>query len=92
TDWCESKTYVAICPTCGSACQSIEVPGEALKCSDCRALIPKECFLLYVTPAAFRTDFVPKDELDEFERMSLRTVATVLREGEDLDCGALKVR
>ena len=36
-----------------------------------------------MTPAAFRTDFVPKDELDEFERMSLRTVATVLREGED---------
>ncbi|WP_447801912.1 DEAD/DEAH box helicase [Pseudomonas serbica] len=92
TDWCESRTHVAICPNCGSAQQSKHAPEDPLNCDDCHAPIPPEIFLLYVTPASFRTDFVPKDELDEFERMSLRTMATVLHEGDRVDCGALTVR
>jgi len=92
TDWSESQTYVAICPACGSASQSKQAPEGPLACNDCQAPIPKESFLHYVTPAAFRTDFLPKDELDEFERMSLRTVATVLREGDCFNYGALTVR
>ncbi|MEA3234098.1 DEAD/DEAH box helicase [Pseudomonas mosselii] len=92
TDWCESQTYVAICPACGSARQSKQAPEDPLDCDDCHAPIPQEDFLCYVTPAAFRTDFVPKDELDEFQRMSLRTMATVLHEGDRVECGTLAVR
>lgn len=92
TDWCESKKYVAICPNCGSAQQSKEATEVPLDCDDCHVPIPPEAFLFYVTPAAFRTDFIPKDELDEFERMSLRTMATVLHEGDRVTCDALTVR
>ncbi|HYG91822.1 MAG TPA: DEAD/DEAH box helicase [Azospirillum sp.] len=90
--WLEAKTYVALCPSCGSAKRDEKQPTTALECDDCQAPIPAEAFRLYVTPAAFRTDFLPKTDLDEVGRMAFRTVATVLREGERIDCGHMAVR
>jgi len=92
SDWLESMTYVALCPSCGSAKHDDELPIGAPQCDDCHESIPIEAFRLYVTPAAFRTDFLPKTDQDVVGRMAFRTFATVLREGELVKCGQLSVR
>lgn len=92
SEWDESRTHVALCPSCGSAKHLDEAPKGQLRCDDCHEDIPAEEFKLYVTPTAFRTDFEPKDDLDEFSRMAVRTVATVAHDGEPLDCGPVIVR
>jgi DEAD/DEAH box helicase/Helicase conserved C-terminal domain len=92
SDWDESRTHVALCLSCGSAKHLDEAPEESLPCDDCHENIPADEFKLYVTPTAFRTDFEPKDDLDEFSRMAVRTVATVAHDGEPLDCGPIVVR
>ncbi len=64
-----------------------------LPCEDCRNDIPVECFLDYVTPSAFRTDFRPeRNDLDTVGRMATRTVATVLHDGAEVDSGNVRVR
>jgi hypothetical protein len=92
SSWDESRTHVALCPSCGSAKHLDEAPGESLPCDDCHENIPADVFKPYVTPTAFRTDFEPKEDLDEFSRMAIRTVATVAHDGEPLDCGPMIVR
>ncbi|MEG8038742.1 hypothetical protein QP166_05040 [Sphingomonas sp. LR60] len=68
-------------------------PIGALPCEDCRADIPADAFLDYVTPSAFRTDFRPeRNDLDTIGRMSTRTVATLLHGGETADIGNVRVR
>jgi hypothetical protein len=91
--WAESTHYVALCQACGSARYSLEPPAEALECEDCRTAIPPAAFSRYVTPAGFRTDFRAEDnDLDTIGRMSVTTVATVLREGEIAVHGNLVLR
>ncbi|MEC4723429.1 DEAD/DEAH box helicase [Noviherbaspirillum sp. CPCC 100848] len=90
--WIESESYVALCQECGSAKYAERKPSTSLECDDCHEPIATEDFGLYVTPAGFRTDFRPKADLDEIGRMSVRTVATVLREGEPVACGNVTVR
>lgn len=91
--WRESEHNVALCPQCGSARYAVGRPAEPLECEDCRSQIPAECFLDYVTPAAFRTDFRPeKNDLDTVGRMATRTVATVLHGGSQADAGNVRVR
>lgn len=90
--WDESRAYVALCPSCGSAKHQDTVPDVSVTCDDCHGSIPAEDFKLYVTPTAFRTDFEPKDDLDEFSRMAVRTVATVAHDGYPLECGPVIVR
>ncbi|WP_324291769.1 helicase-related protein [Cupriavidus sp. D39] len=92
SNWLESKTYVALCPSCGSAKHDESEPATVLNCDDCHEEIPPEEFHLYVTPTAFRTDFQPRTNLDEVGRMAFRTVATVLREGERVAYGKMAVR
>lgn len=91
--WRESDHHVALCPMCGSARYSVDQPIEALACEDCLADIPSDYFLLYITPAAFRTDFRPeRNDLDTIGRMATRTVATVLHHGEMVEAGNVRVR
>ncbi|EHR1568133.1 DEAD/DEAH box helicase [Salmonella enterica] len=90
--WEESSHYVAICQSCGSAKLEQNQPAKNINCEDCDTPISPDEFELYVTPAAFRTDFEPKDDMDSFTRMSLKTTATVLHKGVPEDCGPFKVR
>lgn len=89
--WVESEHQVALCAACGSAKYSLDRPDQTEACDDCGAEIQPDAFSDYITPAAFRTDFKASD-LDSVGRMSVRTVATVLRDGEPVDFGALRVR
>jgi Lhr-like helicase len=91
--WEDSKHTVALCPACGSAKYSIERPQTLVQCDDCGATIEPAQFSDYVTPAAFRTDFRPSEsDLDTVGRMAVRTVATVLHDGERVDSGHLRIR
>ncbi|HHC4785182.1 TPA: DEAD/DEAH box helicase [Escherichia albertii] len=90
--WLESSHYVAICPACGSAKLEQSQPDSDINCKDCDTPISPDEFELYITPAAFRTDFEPKDEMDSFTRMSLKTTATVLHTGASESCGSFIVR
>ncbi|MEP8757861.1 DEAD/DEAH box helicase [Enterobacter hormaechei] len=90
--WQESCSHVAICPACGSAKLELHKPGSDINCEDCRAPISPDEFRLYITPAAFRTDFKPKDDIDSFIRMSLKTTATVLHEGIPTKCDSFTVQ
>ncbi|AOI89852.1 DEAD/DEAH box helicase [Burkholderia pseudomultivorans] len=92
SNWKESTSYIAFCRECGSAKHSDHMPASAIACDDCHREIDAEDFHTYVTPAAFRTDFKPKSEVDDIGRMAVRTVATVLHEGERVDCGGISVR
>lgn len=91
SNWVESEHSVALCGACGSAKYSLEKPAGTSSCDDCGADVETGDFADYVTPAAFRTDFRESD-LDSVGRMAVRTVATVLRDGEPVDSGALRVR
>ncbi|EGH8507388.1 DEAD/DEAH box helicase [Salmonella enterica] len=90
--WKESSHYVAICQSCGSAKLEQNQPVNNINCEDCDTPIGPDEFELYITPAAFRTDFEPKDDMDSFTRMSLKTTATVLHKGIPEDCGPFNVR
>lgn len=93
SDWIETEHRVALCPACGSARYSSERPQSACPCEDCGTDIEPDEFRNYVTPAAFRTDFHPSEnDLDAVGRMAVRTVATVLHEGEAVDTYGLRVR
>ncbi len=91
SSWIESEHNVALCGACGSAKYSLDRPTEISTCDDCGADIGADEFSDYITPAAFRTDFRESD-LDSVGRMAVRTVATVLRDGEPVDAGGLRVR
>ncbi|EBO9260835.1 helicase [Salmonella enterica subsp. enterica] len=90
--WDESSHYVATCQSCGSAKLEQNKPVKMINCEDCDTPISSDKFELYITPAAFRTDFEPKDDMDSFTRMSLKTTATVLHKGIPENCGPFKVR
>ncbi|WP_313080107.1 helicase-related protein, partial [Atlantibacter sp.] len=90
--WLESCSHVAICPACGSAKLEPSQPDNDINCEDCGAPINPSEFKLYITPAAFRTDFEPKDDIDSFTRMSLKTTATVLHKGTSEDYDSFIVR
>ncbi|WP_217470431.1 DEAD/DEAH box helicase [Photorhabdus akhurstii] len=90
--WQESCRYVAICSACGSAKLEQNQPDNDINCEDCDTPISSDEFRLYITPAAFRTDFEPKDDMDSFTRMSLKTTATVLHKGTPENCGSFIVR
>lgn len=90
--WQESCSHVAICPACGSAKLELHKPDSDINCEDCRTPISPDEFRLYITPAAFRTDFKPKDDIDSFIRMSLKTTATVLHEGVPTKCDSFTVQ
>lgn len=93
SSWRESVHHVALCPQCGSARYSMDRPVATLACEDCGADIPEDTFLLYVTPAAFRTDFRPeRNDLDTIGRMATRTVATVLHRGAIVEEGNIRIR
>lgn len=91
SSWIESEHNVAICGACGSAKYSLDKPTAITTCDDCGANVEAEEFSNYITPAAFRTDFKESD-LDSVGRMAVRTVATVLRDGEPVDVKGLRVR
>lgn len=91
SSWVESEHNVAMCGACGSAKYSLDKPTGTSSCDDCGADVEADDFSDYVTPAAFRTDF-RESELDSVGRMAVRTVATVLRDGEPVDSGGLRVR
>jgi ribosomal protein L37AE/L43A len=93
SSWRESDHFVALCRQCGSARYSVEPPLDPLECEDCGSAIEAEHFLLYVTPAAFRTDFRPeRNDLDTIGRMATRTVATVLHHGEIREVDNVRIR
>ena len=89
--WYESETHVALCPTCGSARRSNDLPRAVLSCDDCHQAIPPSEFKRYFTPAGFRSDFNPKDDEEDVGRMSVRSVATLVREGQRLKHGNITV-
>jgi Lhr-like helicase len=91
SNWKESTSYIAICGACGSAKHSDNMPASPIACDDCHSDINPDDFHLYVTPAAFRTDFKPQNEVDDIGRMAVRTVATILHEGERVSCGGISV-
>jgi hypothetical protein len=84
---------VALCPACGSAKYSQRRPHDPQACDDCGIEIGPDQFADYVTPAAFRTDFSPSGaDLDAVGRMAVRTVATVLHNGDPVEAGHLRLR
>jgi hypothetical protein len=89
--WWESQSYVALCAACGAAKYLDERPVEETSCEDCRGSIPAEAFNRYVTPAAFRTDFIPSSG-EEMSKASQKTVATVLELGVPVERGNMVVR
>ncbi|MBO3275200.1 DEAD/DEAH box helicase [Pseudomonas schmalbachii] len=89
--WYETETNVALCPACGSATRRDALPQVPLPCSDCQAEILPSDFKPYVTPAGFRTDFTPKNDEEDAGRMSVRSMATLVREGERLSHGNVTV-
>lgn len=90
--WLESCSHVAVCPACGSAKLELHKPENNINCEDCCTPISPDEFRLYITPAAFRTDFKPKDDMENFIRMSLKTTATVLHEGVPTKCDSFTVQ
>lgn len=90
--WREAETFVGICQSCGSAKQEDARPTADVVCDDCHSSIVPDNFGAYVTPAAFRTDFRPTSDSDDIGRMSSLTIATVLKEGTPVECGATVVR
>lgn len=90
--WFESSCYVATCPECGSAKLEHNQPVSEINCTDCTNPIGSDEFKLYVTPTAFRTDFNPKDDIEGFSRMSLKTTATVLNNGEKTKFDSIGIR
>lgn len=92
SNWYGDEAYVAWCPSCGSAKHRVERPTSDLPCDDCGGGIEPPNFRRYLTPNAFRTDFIPEDnDLDDVGQMALRTVATVLHEGQPVDQGSVRV-
>lgn len=89
--WYETETHVALCPACGSATRSDALPQAALPCDDCHEEIQPSEFKPYVVPAGFRTDFNPKNDEEDAGRMSVRSMATLVHEGERLKHGNVTV-
>ncbi|WP_445006109.1 DEAD/DEAH box helicase [Halomonas mongoliensis] len=60
-EWWVDKTSMADCPHCG-ALNRVDDNNEVKKisCLDCGQSIPVELLDTYFSPAAFRTDFIPK--------------------------------
>jgi hypothetical protein len=91
-DWFGDQAYVAWCATCGAAKHRAEQPRARLECDDCAAEIQPEEFYRYLSPNAFRTDFKPEaNDLDDVGQMAIRTIATVLHEGDPTDAGRVRV-
>jgi hypothetical protein len=91
-DWFGDEAYVAWCPTCGAAKHRAEEPRARLECDDCAGEIQSGDFHRYLTPNAFRTDFKPEaNDLDDVGQMAIRTIATVLHEGDPADAGSVRV-
>lgn len=91
SNWIDSEHHVALCQACGSAKYNQDRPDSSFSCDDCDAEIPADCFTNYITPAAFRTEYRPT-EVDNVGRMAVRTVATVLKDGDPVAVGPLCVR
>lgn len=93
SDWRESEHFIALCTQCGSASYAVSRPDTPPPCDDCGSSIAPDTFRIYITPAAFRTDFWPeRNDLETVGRMATRTVATVLHDGEIADMGNVRVR
>jgi len=89
--WFESETHVAICSACGSATRRDVLPNSSLPCDDCHEVILPDAFKPYIVPAGFRTDFNPKNDEEDIGRMSVRSMATLVHEGERLEHGGVTV-
>jgi Lhr-like helicase len=91
-DWFGDEAYVAWCATCGAAKHRVEQPRTHLECDDCAGEIQPGGFHRYLSPTAFRTDFKPEThDLDDIGQMAIRTIATVLHEGDPADAGSVRV-
>ena len=91
TSWFGDEAYVARCLTCGAAKHEIERPQHPLVCDDCQRGLQPDDFQRYLTPSAFRTEFRDDHEMEDVGQMALRTIATVLREGQPSDHGGIRV-
>lgn len=58
-EWWNDKVSIADCPACG-ALKLLKQNYDENECDDCKQLIPRDCFSVYYSPIAFRTDFQPK--------------------------------
>jgi hypothetical protein len=92
SSWIEASIFIAICPACGAAKLAEHKPEKDTECDDCHEPIPSDRYRLYITPSGFRTDFQPRDDLEDVGRMAVRTVATVLKEGDPVEIGHVTVR
>jgi Lhr-like helicase len=92
SNWFGDEAFVAWCPVCGAAKHRAEQPRADLTCDDCTGRIEPDYFHRYLTPNAFRTDFKPEDnDLDDVGQMAIRTIATVLREGNPVQTESIRV-
>jgi hypothetical protein len=92
SDWFADEAHVAWCPTCGAAKHLAEEPRARLECDDCTGEIQPADFHRYLSPNAFRTDFKPEaNDLDDIGQMAIRTIATVLREGDPVHAGNVRI-
>jgi hypothetical protein len=92
SNWFGDEAFVAWCPVCGAAKHRAEQPRTNLACDDCTGQIEPDYFHRYLTPNAFRTDFKPEDnDLDDMGQMAIRTIATVLREGNPVQTKSIRV-
>jgi hypothetical protein len=91
-DWFSDEAHVAWCAACGAAKHRAEVPRARLECDDCAGDLEPADFRRYLTPNAFRTDFKPEaNDLDDLGQMAIRTIATVLHEGDPIEAGSIRV-
>ncbi|PCM45947.1 DEAD/DEAH box helicase [Marinobacter sp. ANT_B65] len=59
--WWSDKAGIADCPNCGALNRTAgDSEPKNLSCNDCGENIPAENVELYFSPAAFRTDFIPR--------------------------------
>ncbi|SOB74736.1 Helicase conserved C-terminal domain-containing protein [Marinobacter sp. LV10R510-11A] len=60
-NWWAEKAGIADCPSCGALNRTDgDIEPKNLSCDDCGKDIPAENVELYFSPAAFRTDFIPR--------------------------------
>lgn len=75
--WVDSQRWIARCENCGAVTGAAPQPEHDSACPDCGVAIAATSYLRFVSPAAFTTDFVPKEVNDAEQLRSFRRVVAL---------------
>ncbi|MDM0109834.1 DEAD/DEAH box helicase [Variovorax sp. J22R24] len=76
-DWIDSRRWIARCGNCSAVTGVAPKPEADSVCPDCGGTLAASDFLYYVSPAAFTTDFAPKEVSDSEQLRSFRRIVTL---------------